>query len=193
MMRVKQSILQGTLKRPKMFIGILLMAVVIGASGCSASKATSAQATTPGQSGQGQRVRNPAQQAAMEIRRLQSDPQNVLTSEQKVTMKPFLEELIKTPNPSQEVLQQKADAMNAVLTEPQKSYLATQKTTNGGRPSGNSPSGNSPNPNSPNGNNSTGNSTNGNNPQGGSAAGGKQNGGAYNPQDIYQQVLDSLK
>jgi len=188
MMRVKQSILQGTLERPKMFIGILLMTVVIGASGCSASKATPAQATTPGQSGQGQRVRNPAQQAAMEIRRLQSDPQNALTSEQKVTMKPILEELIKTPNPSQEVLQQKADAINAVLTEPQKSYLATQKTTNGGRPSGNSP-----NPNSPNGNNSTGNTSNGNNPQGGSAAGAKQNGGAYNPQDMYQQVLDTLK
>jgi len=185
---MKQSLHQGILGKPKMLVGILLMAVLIGTSGCSASKATAAQAT-PGQSGQGQRVRNPAQQAATEIRRLQSDPQNALTSEQKVKIRPILEELIKTSNPSQDVLQQKADAINAVLTEPQKSYLTTQKASSGGRPSGNSPSGNSPNPNSPNGNNST----KGDNPQGGGASAGKQNGGTFNPQDIYQQVLDSLK
>lgn len=186
----KQRKIQGTLGKPWILVGVLLMIVLIGASGCSQSKATTAQSTSQeqsnqGQPGQGQRVRNPALQATMEIRRLQSDQKNALTSDQKDKIKPILQELIKTSDPSQEILQQKADAINAVLTAQQKSSLTTPRPTNG---------------NDQNANNSNGNSTKGNYPQGGGGAGGgtgsgvggKQGGSALSPQVIYQQVLDSL-
>lgn len=39
-------------------------------------------------------------------------------------------------DPSQEILQQKADAINAVLTDEQKSSLATPRTANGNKPQG---------------------------------------------------------
>jgi len=188
---VKQCIAQETSRKPWLIVGSLLMFVLLGASGCSPSQGTSAQPasqaqTNQGQPGKGQRVRNPAEQAAMEIRRLQSDQQNALTSDQKAKIKPILQELISSSNPSQDVLQQKADAINAVLTDKQKSYLATPTQ----RPSqGNNQ--NSNNPNSNYSNNSNGNKTNGTNPQGG--AGSQQTRGTFNPQGIYQQVLDSLK
>lgn len=184
---------QGTHRKSWLVVGSLLMLVMIGASGCSSTQTTSTQPTSQaqssqgqtnqGQTGQGQRVRNPAQQAAMEIRRLQSNQQYALTSDQKVKIRPILQELISTSNPSQTVLQQKADAINAVLTDQQKSYLATAAQ----RPSkGNNQS----STNSTNSTNSKGNN-NGTNPQGG--ASGQQTRGTFKPQDIYQQVLDSLK
>lgn len=187
---VKQSKTQGTSGKRWITIGILLMVALIGASGCSQSKTTTAPSTsteqanqgqtTQGQPTQGQRVRNPALQAAMEIRRLQSDTQNALTSDQKEKLKPILQDLINTPNASEDILKQKADAINAVFTDQQKSSLTTPRTPNG---------------NNQNANNSNGNSTKGNSPQGGAGngTGGKQAGSGLNPQDMYQQVLDSLK
>lgn len=187
---VKQSKTQRTSRKPWILVGVLLTIVLIGASGCSQSKATSTPSTSQeqpnqgrpnqGQPGQGQRSRNPALQAAMEIRRLQSDSQNALTSDQKDKIKPILQELIdtSTANPSQDILQQKADAINAVLTDQQKSSLTKPRTSNGTIPNENT--------------------TKGNNPQGGTGAGaggadGRQAGSAMKPQTIYQQVLDSLK
>ena len=184
---------QGTHRKAWIIVGSLLMVVMIGASGCSSTQTTSAQPasqaqtnqgqTNKGQTGQGQRVRNPAQQAAMEIRRLQSNQQYALTSDQKDKIKPILQELISTSNPSQDVLQQKADAINAVLTDQQKSYLATATQ----RPS----KGNNQNSNNQNNSNNSSGNNNGTSPQGG--AGGQQTRGTFKPQDIYQQVLDSLK
>jgi len=179
-------------KKSWITVGILLLVVLIGADGCSASKATPAattpapattqQPTTQGQAAQGQRVRNPALQAAMEIRRLQSDTQNALTSDQKDKLKPILQELISTSDPSQEVLQQKADAINAVLTDQQKTALTKARTPNG---------------NNQNANSGTASPTQKTPTQGGggtgAGTGGKQAGSQVTPQAMYQQVLDSLK
>ncbi|WP_068962378.1 hypothetical protein [Desulfosporosinus sp. BG] len=180
----KQNKIPGFSSKPWILVGILLMIVSIGTVGCSSSKATTAQSTNQGQPGQGQRVRNPALTAAMEIRRLENDQQNPLTSDQKEKLKPILQELINTPNASQDILQQKADAINAVFTDQQKSSLTTRRAPNG---------------NSQNANNSNENSSKGNYPQGGSGSGngsgngGRPTGSGLNPQDMYQQVLDSLK
>ncbi|EGW37213.1 hypothetical protein [Desulfosporosinus sp. OT] len=133
----KQNKIQGFSSKPWILVGILLLIVSIGTVGCSSSKATTAQSTNQeqatqgqtnqGQPGQGQRVRNPALTAAMEIRRLENDQQNPLTSDQKEKLKPILQELINTPNASQDILQQKADAINAVFTDQQKSSLTTRR------------------------------------------------------------------
>lgn len=185
------------LRKPSLIIGSLLLVAMIGVSGCSSSNTTSDQSTTQtqsnqgqtkqGQPGQGQRTRNPAEMAAMEIRRLQSNQQNALTSDQKDKIKPILQDLINETNPSQDFLQQKADAINAVLTDQQKSYLktATQRPSKGSNQ-------NNQNSNTQNNqNNSNGNNGNGVKPQGG--ANGQQPRGTFNPQDIYKQVLDALK
>ena len=79
--------------------------------------------------------------------------------------------MISTPNPSQDILQQKADAIIAVFSDQQKTYLATPRTPNGNKQNTNAP--------------------NGNNPQG--ETGSNHTGSAPNPQTMYQQVLDSLK
>ena len=74
------------------------------------------------------KAQNPALKATMDISRLQRDQQNALTSDQKAKLKPILQELISTTNPSQDILQQKADAINAVFTDQQKTFLATPRT-----------------------------------------------------------------
>ena len=200
----KPSKMQKTWRKSGVLVGILLMLVLIGTAGCNSNQAATAQTanqeqTNQGQTnqepGQGQRVRNPALTAAMEIRRLENDQQNPLTSDQKEKLKPILQELINTPNASEDILQQKADAINAVFTDQQKSSLNTRRT---------------PNENNQNANNqnSNDNSTKENRPQGGGTGGGNGNGtggstgngtgsrpagSGLNPQDMYQQVLDSLK
>ena len=175
---VKQTKIRKIRGKSCLAVGAVLMVVLVGAGGCSPSKATTAATSTASTTqaqptAQGQRVRNPALQAAMEIRRLQSDPKNVLTSDQKDKIKPILQDLIKTPNPGQDILQQKADAINAVLTDQQKSSVATQRPSTGTKPQ-----------------NGTGSGTGGGT---GSGTGSKRAGNASNPQDMYQQVLDSLK
>ncbi|WP_407313126.1 hypothetical protein [Desulfosporosinus sp. SB140] len=192
---MKKLLIKKTLRKPSLLLGSLLLIAVIGVSGCSSSNANSAQSTdqsqtnqsktTQGQSGQGQRTRNPAQQAAMEIRRLQSDQQNALTSEQKDKLKPILQDLINTTSPSQDFLQQKADAIKAVFTDQQKSFLATppQRPAKGNNQNSNNQS------NQNNQNQNSQNNSNGNNKQGGANG---QTRGTFNPQDIYKQILDSL-
>ena len=181
---VKNTQVHKSTKKPLIVVGMLLSLAIIGVGGCGSTTPTSSPATPvaavaqPSTSSQtAQRpAQNPAQKAAMEISRLQRDPQNALTSDQKTKIKPILQELISTPNPSPAILQQKADAINAVLTDPQKTFLAAPRTSNGTKP---------------NTNGSSGNSSNGNNPQ--ARAGGKQGGTPQKPQDMYQRVLDSLK
>ena len=189
MQMVTQSKTPGTSRKSWITIGILLIVVLLGASGCGTSPGTSAPATSQtqsnqGQASQGKRTSNPALQAVMNIRRLQSNQVNALTSDQKDKIKPILQELISTANPTQVVLQQKADAINAVLTAQQKSFLAQPKTN------ANNANGNSSRRNNPQGGGGTGGGT-GRGPGGGS--GGNQNGSAFNPQTMYQQALDSLK
>lgn len=182
---LKQSQAHKSNRKPRIVLGVMLSLTLIGVAGCGSTTTTSTPATQSSTSSQGKQgqpaqrqTQNPAAKAVMEIRRLQSNPQNALTTDQKNKIKPILQELISTSNPSQDILQQKADAINAVLTDPQKSYLAT-------RP--NSPA----NSQRQGGNNSTGNNPNGGNQK--SGAGNNQTGSTFNPQNIYQQVLDSLK
>ncbi|TGE33296.1 hypothetical protein [Desulfosporosinus sp. Sb-LF] len=182
---LKQTQVHKSTKRTWIVAGMLLSFTIIGLSGCGSTNTTSSPATATTQSSsssqqnQGQTtqkmVQNPALKAVMEISRLQRDQQNALTSDQKAKIKPILQELISTPDLSQDSLQQKADAINAVLTDQQKTVLTAPRTPNGTKQ----------NPNS-----SNGNSTNGNRPQGGT--GGKQAGNAPKPGDMYQRVLDSL-
>jgi uncharacterized membrane protein YdfJ with MMPL/SSD domain len=183
-------------KKTWLVTGVLLSLAIIGVGGCGSAKTTAATApattqsstATPSTSGtpssssnqsQGQTTQkstpNPALRAVMEISGLQRDQQNALTSDQKAKLKPILQGLISTSNPSQDFLQQQADAINAVFTDQQKTFLATPRT----------PKGNQQNTKS-----SDGSSTNRNNPQGGTD--GKQAGNAPKPQDLYQRVLDSL-
>lgn len=167
-------------KKPKgrtwILIGMLLTAVLIGVGGCGTKDTTSEPAPSTQQStasdqenGQAaqQRASNPAINAAMSIRRLQANEQMVLTSDQKEKIKPILQSLIDTTDPDQTFLQEKADAITAVFTEAQKTYLSTD--TPKGNPKGD-----------------------GQNENGQSGAPNKQSGAAFQPQDLYKQVLDSL-
>ena len=177
---LKQTQVHKSTKKPLIVAGMLLSLAIIGVGGCGTTNATATPSTSTNQSstasGTAQRAaQNPAQKAAMDISRLQRDQQNALTSDQKTKIKPILQELISTPNPSSTILQQKADAINAVLTDQQKTFLAAPRTVNG---------------NKPNTNGSNGNSASKNNSQG--ATSGKQAGSAPKAQDMYQRVLDSL-
>ncbi|MDR3585849.1 MAG: hypothetical protein P4L59_11075 [Desulfosporosinus sp.] len=108
-----------------------------------ASSASATQLTTSSQETQGQTAQkptlNPAVEAAMGIRRLQDNQQMALTSDQKDKIKPILQLVVDTTNPSQDFLQQKADAIKAVFTDQQKTYLSTN--TPKGNPNGNSQNG----------------------------------------------------
>ncbi|MDR3541510.1 MAG: hypothetical protein P4L69_11190 [Desulfosporosinus sp.] len=191
---MKQTQVHKSTKKPMIVTGILLSLALIGVGGCGSTSPTSApaapttqsstaasgtQPSSASQATQGQtaskQAQNPALKATMDITRLQRDQQNALTSDQKATLKPILQELISTATPSQDFLQQKADAINAVFTDQQKTFLTTPRTPNG---------------NKQNTNNSNANSTNGSKPQ--ARAGGKQAGSAPTPQAMYQRVLDSL-
>lgn len=119
--------------KPWVVVGMLLSLTVIGVGGCgtkAATTGTTATSSTTGTSATDQKsALNPAIEAAMGIRRLQDNQATVLTSEQKATIKPILQTLIDTSSPSQDFLQQKADAIKAVFTDAQKTYLSanTQK------------------------------------------------------------------
>ena len=186
---MKQTQSHKSTKKSLIVAGMLLSLTIIGVGGCGSTTPTSAPATSTTQSStatpaasassnqpnQGQTTQkttqNPALKSTMDISRLQRDPQNALTSDQKAKIEPILQELISTPNPSQDILQQKADAISAVFTDQQKTFLATPRT--------------------PNGNKQPTNDQNGNKPQG--ETGSKHTGSAPNTQTMYQQVLDSLK
>lgn len=188
-------------------VSIALSIMIIGVSGCgtksaaSSSTAASAQSAQSAQSSsssssstaaasksttngtaQGQKpALNPAVQAAMEIRHLQSNQAMALTTDQKTKVKPILQTLIDTTNPTQDFLQQKADAITAVFTEQQKTYLKSQQQNK--------------DPNAaPNGN-SAGTTQNGQGQSGqasGQANATNKPAQSFQPQDIYKQVLNSL-
>jgi hypothetical protein len=182
----KQNAVQRPLGIPWLIIGILSLLVLAGVSGCGTSQAASTQPTNQEQNDQGQRTINPAMQAAMEIRRLQNSGDNALSSDQKDTIKPILQELISTTSPTQDFLQQKADAINAVLTDNQKSFLAARPDSQGDNPNRDNPDTNNSNENNQNSNSPGGNT------QHGGPDGNKQ-AGPPNTQAVYQEVLDSLE
>jgi hypothetical protein len=121
----------------------------------------------------------------MDINRLQNNQENALSVEQKEKVKAVLQELIAATEPTEEFLQEKADALKTVFTEQQKSFLATPP----------SPPANNPERVNPNGRSDNGADLNhkagGRAPQGGPGSGNQPE--APDPQAIYQQILDSLK
>lgn len=192
------SQVQKLTKKPWLVVGMLLSLAIIGVGGCGTKSATSSpttsststadasatQPTTSNQENQGQTTQkpalNPATEAAMGIRRLQGNQQMVLTSDQKDKIKPILQLLIDTSNPSQDFLQQKADAIKAVFTEQQTTYLSTN--TSKGNPNGNSQNGQGQPKELPK------DHTNGQN----GAPNGNQTPPSGQAQDIFKQVLASL-
>ena len=131
-------------------VGMLLSLVTIGVVGCGAKAATAtassststAVASATQSTTSKKKALNPAIESAMGIRRLQSNEATVLTTDQKTTLKPILQTLIDTASPSADFLQQKADAITAVFTDAQKTYLSTN--TQKDKPAGTSQSGQEP-------------------------------------------------
>lgn len=185
--------------KPWIAAGMIVSLAVIGIGGCGSQDVSSAnpeaatqatatsqdtsqdQSQATNQADQGQNAQkpslNPAIEAAMGIRRLQSNQQMALTSDQKEKIKPILQLLIDTTDPSQDFLQEKADAITAVFTDQQKAYLSAtpQKGDSKAAPNGD----NQEKPNEP--------------PSGQKGA---TNGDKMDPasrsQDIFKQVLESL-
>jgi hypothetical protein len=190
----KFSHVQKSTRTHWLVVGIVLSLAVIGVDGCGTKDATSSpatsstqsaspsttDATTSSQQTQGQTALkpdlNPAIEAAMSIRRLQDNQQTVLTSDQKATIKPILQTLIDTSSPSQDFLQQKADAISAVFTDAQKTYLSTN--TQKDKPDGNGQKGQEPPKDQTNEQNR--------------APSGNQTAPSGQSQDIFKQVLASL-
>ncbi|SPF31540.1 putative lipoprotein [Candidatus Desulfosporosinus infrequens] len=201
----KHSHIQRSTQRTWLIVGMVLSLALVGAGGCGAKAATTAttaptspvtsstpasststadasatQSTTSSQETQGQTAQkptlNPAVEAAMGIRRLQDNQQMALTSDQKDKIKPILQLLVDTSNPSQDFFQQKADAIKAVFTDQQNTYLST-----------NTPKSNA------NGNNQNGQDLPNEQPKGQSGAPkGDQTAPSGQLQNIFKQVLASL-
>lgn len=195
MMFKSQGKFGKNVKKSRVAFGVILALTLIGAGGCgsnttaatSSTSTSSTSATTTastqqaqGQTARGQLFNNPAIRAAMDIRRLENNQQAALTSDQKTKLKPILQTLINTANPSQDFLQKEADAINAVFTTQQKSLLTQRRPPQGNNQNGNTPSGTS----------QSGTKANTSNPQ--HRTRNNQNGQAMQPKDIYQQVLNSL-
>lgn len=186
--------------RSLIITGVLLSALVIGVSGCgtkdtqSEVPSSTQQAGTEGQNlpkdGSQKQTLNPAVEAAMSIRRLQADEEVALTSEQKEVVKPILQSLIDTTNPSEDFLKEKGEAIKAVFTEDQKTYLSTnapQGGHQGDRQNGQPPQG-EPKDQPQN----QGNSEAKEQPQGEKGAPDQNTPPSFQATDIFQEVLDSL-
>lgn len=192
--------ISGTSTKTKILTGALVLLVALGTSGCGSSNTTTTQQanssqTNPGQAGQRQNQRNPALQAANELRRLQNDSQMALSSDQKEKVKPILQDLINTANPTSDYLQKQADAINTLLTDAQKNYLTSSRPNGNNNSNNRNSTGN--NPNNGNNGNMNGNPPGGNNPNPNNRPNGAPNnngnGRAFDAKTIYQQVLDLLK
>lgn len=191
---MRKRIKSQSTKKSKIIAGALLLFIALGASGCGSSSAaaqqTNSSQTNANQTGPKQSQRNPAMQAANELRRLQNDPQMALSSDQKEKLKPILQDLINAANLTSDDLQKQADAINALLTDPQKSYLANSRP-NGNNSNNRNSAGNNANGSNPNSNPSGQNAPNGNNRPNGTPNN-NGNGRSFDAKTIYQQVLDLI-
>lgn len=185
---------------PWVLVGLLLVVVIGGGLYMYANmnQPASANPTAFSRGQRGAFTQNPALRAAMQLMRLERDPQQKLTADQITKVKPILQKLIDTSNPSQSFLQQQADAITAVLTSQQKAALSQRPNGFQGRRQNGGDGGSSPNGgnggyggSSPNGGGFGSSSGRG----GGSGmfGGNGSQGQSFNPQDIYKQVLASLK
>lgn len=188
------------MKKSLFIAGTLLVLITLGTAGCGSTSSNSQTSSNSanssqmqGQAGPKQGQRNPALQAANEVRRLQNDTQMALSSDQKTKLKPILQDLINTTNTTSDYLQKQADTINALLTDQQKNYL-TSSRPNGGNNSNGAKGNNSSNSNIAKPNTSEQNAQGGNNPTNGAPQnrGNGQNGQSIDAKTIYQQVLDLI-
>lgn len=115
----------------KIMTGVLFLLIMAVAAGCSSQKASETaqleKTNTPARTGNTQTAgkghSNPAVKAAMDIIMLQRNADVALTSAQSTSIKPILEELIAAADPSDELLQNKANAITKLFTEEQKTFL----------------------------------------------------------------------
>ncbi|WP_407305774.1 hypothetical protein [Desulfosporosinus sp. SB140] len=184
---------------------MIAILIALGISGCGTQQTASTQQTQAestqsqtdqGQENKGQMSVNPAVKAAMDILQLQHNDQVALTSEQTSTIKPILQELIDTSDPTNDVLQKKADAITSLFTDQQKSFLAQGPGGNSHNSNNNStnPSDNTNTSNTSdktNSSNGTSVPQNGTKPTNGNPSGGNEH--SFNAQDIYKQALAALK
>ncbi len=117
---------------PWVIVGILTLALIGGIiyayrdlNQASASATNQAGTTRAGQ-------RNPAMRAATGLLRLQQDQKLALTADQKTKLIPLIQDLKNTANPSAQFLQDKATAIEQVLTDEQKTFLNQRQAGQGG-------------------------------------------------------------
>lgn len=184
----------GRSKKSILIVGTLLLLISIGTAGCGSSTANSQTNSNPSnssqtqtQAGARQGQRNPALQAVNELRRLQNDSQMALSSDQKSKLKPILEDLINTTNPTSDYLQKQADAINALITDQQKSYLTNSRPNRNNANNGNNNSAS----NNAKSNSAESTAPNGNNQPNG-APNNRGNGQPFDAKTMYQQVLDLI-
>ncbi|RNC28478.1 MAG: hypothetical protein AWM53_01458 [Candidatus Dichloromethanomonas elyunquensis] len=177
---------------PAKKIALLLLLTFItafGISGCGSQSASTQQtqsqsgkdpaANSQSGQGQGRMQMNPATRAAMEVIQLQRNQQAALSSDQISKIKPVLQELMNTSNPTDDFLQKEAAVITGVFTDQQKSLLAQRPERNNSNNNNNSNNG---------GYNQA--PPNGTNPPDRNQPGNRE---PFSVQDIYQQALDALK
>lgn len=194
--------------------GVLFLLIMTAAAGCSSQKATeTTQLEKTNTSAQTSNTRNaaekgqanPAVKAAMDIIMLQRNTDLALTSAQCTSIKPLLEELIAAADPSDELLQNKADAITKLFTEEQKTFLNqkpqgkegppadangnTQAPPAGGTPPTGTPPGGTP----PDGGQASGSNTSSTDAEKANTENTGKKPAAMEPAEIYQQALAALK
>jgi hypothetical protein len=167
---------------PWVIVGILFLAIIGGGVYIyrdlhpSASSATQTGQQNPaGSNRQGQR--DPAFRAATSLLRLQQDPKVALTADQKTKLVPIIQELKNTTNPSQQFTEDKAKAIDLVLTDEQRTFLTQSQS---GQGTGANPQWG-------------GQQGRGSGPGQGSAQGQSQGTRQFNPSDMYDRVLKALQ
>jgi len=143
---------------------------------------------------------NPAVKAAMDVKILQNNQSTAFNTEQKNTLKTILQELISESNSTQDYLQEKADAIMAVFTDNQKSYLndmlknASDRTPGGQPPCGTAPEGTPPTGSPPTGTPPAGTTTGDNqaNKQDERPPGNGPEKQALQPVEVYRQALEAI-
>jgi len=201
----KQNSGKRILLKKYLIMGIAVLMALAALTGCGTNKAentdaakqtasseTTTQSSNPASD---QRQMNPAVKAAMDVKILQDNQSTAFNTEQKQSLKPILQELINKSNPTEDYLQEKADAITAVFTDNQNSYLndrqknASQRTPGGTPPEG-TPAEAPPAGTPPEGTTTEGNQTDTN--RQGETPGSGPGRQALQPAEVYQQALKAI-
>ncbi len=179
---------------PWVIVGILAL-LLVGGGIYAYFDLNQPKTASAGQTQTGQRNpagRNPAMRAASSILRLQADPQQALSADQKSKLKPILQDLINQQNPSQDYLTQAASSIEAVFTDAQRTYLSQNQGRYPGAGGGQGGQGGQGYQGGGQGGQGGQGfqGGQGNRPYGGSRT---TSGQSFNLQDLYKRVLDSLQ